>query len=101
LEEGGPSLWKVLPGDRLAWVGWSVYSDERKPTILALISCLHEGYVYGEPGSPTLESVLSFGSPSAGEITPEIRSLWAVGYDAAVALGLPRTRKPSRIIDPG
>jgi hypothetical protein len=94
LGKGGTSLWKVLPGDRLAWVGWRVYSAARKPTILALINCYHEGYVYGEPASPTLESVMSFGSPSTTEITPEIRSLWALGYDAAVALGLPRTWKP-------
>lgn len=30
LEEGGPSLWKVVSGDRLAWIGWSVSADGRK-----------------------------------------------------------------------
>jgi len=54
MEEGGPSLWKALPGDRLAWVGWRMQSNERKPTLVALINCQHEGYVYGEPASPSL-----------------------------------------------
>ncbi len=93
MEAGGPSLWKVLPGDRIAWVGWRCQSIEREPTLVALVNCQHEGYVYGEPASPTLESMMSFGSPSTTEISPEIRSLWAVGYDAAVALGLPRRLK--------
>ncbi len=93
MEEGGPSLWKALPGDRLAWVGWRLRSSERKPTLIALVNCQQEGYVYGEPASPTLESVISFGAPTS-EATAEIRSLWMVGYDAAVALGLPRTWKP-------
>ncbi len=69
-------------------------SEERKPTLLALISCQHEGYVCGEPASPTLESVMFFGSSSTTEITPEIQSLWAMGVDAVGALGLPRTWKP-------
>ena len=91
--EGGPPLWKILPGDRLTWVGWRGQSNERKPTLVALVNCQHEGYVYGEPASPTLESVMSFGTPTS-EASPEIRSLWMVGYDAAVAMGLPRTWKP-------
>ena len=93
MEEGGPSLWKILPGDRLTWVGWRGESNERKPTLVALVNCQQEGYVYGEPASPALESVISFGAPTS-EATPEIRSLWMVGYDAAVAIGLPRTWKP-------
>jgi hypothetical protein len=93
LEDGGPSLWKVLPGDRLAWVGWRPHSNEHTPTLIALINCLGEGYVYGEPASPTIDSVMSFGAPTS-EPTPEIRRLWAVGYDAAVALGLLRTWQP-------
>lgn len=88
MEEGGPSLWKVAPCDRLAWVGWRGQPNERKPTLVALVNCCQEGYAYGEPASPTLESVMSFGTPTS-EATPEIRNLWMVGYDAAVSLGLP------------
>jgi hypothetical protein len=90
MEEGGPNLWKALPGDRLAWVGWRLHSTERDPTLIALINCLFAGYVYGEPASPTAESVVSFGAPTC-EPTPEVQKLWMVGYEAAVSLGLPRT----------
>jgi hypothetical protein len=93
MEEGGPSLWKVLRGDRLAWVGWRSQSNEPKPTLIALVNCQHEGYVYGEPASPTLESVMSFGTPTS-EPTPNIKNLWMIGYDAAVAVGLPRNWRP-------
>jgi hypothetical protein len=92
MEEGSvPFLWKVMPGDRLAWVGWRrAPSNERHPTVVALVDCRHKGYVYGEPGSPTLESVMLFGAPTA-DGNPEIRRLWKVGFDAAVALGLPES----------
>jgi hypothetical protein len=93
MEEEGPNLWKALPGDRLAWVGWRPDSTQRDPTLIALINCLFEGYVYGEPAVPTAESVLTFGAPTS-ETTPEVRRLWTVGYEAAVSLGLPRTWKP-------
>ena len=93
MDEGGPSLWKVVPCDCLAWVGWRGQSNERKPTLVALVNCRQEGYVYGEPASPTLESMMSFGTPTSAA-TPEIRSLWMVGYDAAVSLGLPLNRRP-------
>ena len=94
MEEGGPSCWKILAGDRLTWVGWRNHSNGHKPTLLALVNCQHEGYAYGEPASPTLESVMSFGTPTC-EVSPEIRRLWMVGYDAAVAKGTPRTWTPS------
>lgn len=89
MEEGRSNLWKVLPGDRLAWVGWRAAG----PTLLALFNCLCEGYVYGESTSATVDSFIAFGAPR-GEATPEVRRLWMVGYDAAVALGIPRTWKP-------
>jgi hypothetical protein len=93
MEEGGPALWKVLPGDRLTWVGWRWSAAESKPTLIALIDCSHEGYVYGEPAYPTLESVMSFGTHTT-EATPDARSLWMVGYNAVMALGVPRTWCP-------
>ena len=93
MEEGGPSLRKALSGDRLAWVGWRLRTTERDPTLVALINCQCEGYVYGEPASPNLDSVMSFGAPTS-EATPEAQRLWLVGYDAAVALGAPRSAKP-------
>ena len=89
MEEGGPNLWKALPGDRLAWVGWRA----GRPTLVALFNCLREVYVYGEPGSATVDSITGFGAPT-GEATPEVHSLWMVGYDAAVAWGIPRSWKP-------
>ena len=93
MEEGGPILWKALPGDRLAWVGWRTH----KPTLVALFNCFREVYVYGEPGEPTLESVMRFGTPAC-EPTLEIQNLWRVGYDAAVALGVLRTWKPPETV---
>ena len=89
MQEEGPNLWKALPGDRLAWVGWRLDSSEREPTLIALINCLFAGYVYGEPAVPTVDSIMSFGAPSS-ELSAEVPRLWKVGYDAAVALGLPR-----------
>jgi hypothetical protein len=62
-------------------------------SLIALINCLCEGYVYGEPASPSVDSVMSFGAPTS-EPTPEVRHLWMVGYTAAVALGLPPTWQP-------
>lgn len=94
MEEGGPSLWKTLAGDRLAWVGWQMYSSERKPYLIALVNCRASGYVYGEPAIPTLTSVMSFGPPSS-EMTAETRNLWMIGYNAAVALGVPPTNGES------
>ena len=93
MEEGGPILWKALPVDRLAWVGWRTH----KPTLVALFNCFREVYVYGEPGEPTLESVMRFGTPAC-EPTLEIQNLWRVGYDAAVALGVLRTWKPPETV---
>ncbi len=93
MEQRGPSLWKVLPGDRLAWVGFAPGSLNPEPSLLGLIICFSQGYVYGEPGSPNLDSIMSFGAPTS-EPTPEVQRLWKVGYDAAVAMGLPRTWKP-------
>ena len=49
--------------------------------------------MYGEPAYPSLESVMSFGTPTT-EATPDTRSLWMVGYNAVMALGLPRTWRP-------
>jgi hypothetical protein len=95
MEEGGPNLWKALAGDRLAWVGWRQNSTERKPTLIALVNCLCGGYVYGEPESPVLDSILSFGAPTS-DATSAVRSLWMVGYDAAVALGVPETWQPDQ-----
>jgi hypothetical protein len=91
MEEGGPSLWKVRPGDRLAWSGLRVEGNVNTPKLIALIDCHHKGYVYGEPKSPTLDSVMAFGAPSTSEITPEMQLVWNLGYDAAVSLGSPRT----------
>lgn len=78
MEEGGPNLWnflrrqgvgpKALPGDRLAWVGWRA----GKPTLAALFNCFREGYVYGEPRSATVDSIIGFGAPTC-EATPEVR----------------------------
>ncbi len=93
--KGGPPLWRALAGDRLVWVGWRSQSMVRKPTLIALIDCRDQGYVYGEPESPTLESVMSFGTPTPDEMTPEVRNLWSIGYEAAVALGLPRAWQPT------
>jgi hypothetical protein len=94
MEEGAPPLWKVLPGDRLTWVGWRWCGAERKPTLIALVDCTQEGYVYGEPANPTLESVMLFGTPTV-EATSHTRRLWMVGYNAVIALGLPRTWRPA------
>jgi hypothetical protein len=35
MEEGGPSLWKVLPGDRIAWSGWRAEDEASKPTLIS------------------------------------------------------------------
>ena len=94
MEEGGPSLWKVHPGERLAWVGLRGEAEAPKATLIALIDCRNEGYVYGEPASPTLDSVTAFGAPSTTKVTAEKRRVWSVGYDAAVSLPLTRTRNP-------
>ena len=93
MEEGGPILWKALPCDRLAWVGWRA----GKPTLVALFNCLREGYVYGEPRSATVDSIIGFGAPTC-QATPEVHSLWMFGYDAAVALGIPLTWKPPETV---
>ena len=93
MEQQNPSVWRVLAGDRLAWVGWRMHSNARQPTLVALINCLQEGYACGIPELLTLQSVMSFGAPSC-EPTPEVRTLWMVGFDAAKALRLPRTWQP-------
>ncbi len=68
-------------------------SNERKPTLVALTICHQQDCVYGEPKSPTLDSVMPFGTPTSGA-TREVRRVWMLGYDAAVAQRLERNLRP-------
>ncbi len=90
MESAGPSVWKILAGDRLAWIGFRPGLNGVEPQLLTLINCCREGYAYGEPQQATLDSVMTFGTPTS-EFSEDIRKLWMLGYDAVVALGLPRT----------
>jgi hypothetical protein len=45
-----PLAREVLKFDRLGWVGWRGQSNERKPTLVALVNCSQEGYVWRKPG---------------------------------------------------
>jgi hypothetical protein len=93
-EEEGPNLWKIVPGDRLVWVGWRRRSGQQAPALLALINCDVRGYVYGEPNSPSLGSIMSFGAPATSELSAKTEILWSLGYNAAVSLGVPRIWAP-------
>jgi hypothetical protein len=82
----GPNLWRAKTGDRLVWVS---LADSAKPVteLLNLRSC---ALVLGENANTTSEGIAGFGAPEGNELPPAAAKAMRAGFDAAVALGVPR-----------
>jgi hypothetical protein len=85
----GPNLWRVKAGERLVWV---TIADSANPVkgMLNMRAC---ALVLGENANPT-SSEIFFGAPDGNELPPSAAAAMRAGFDAAVALGVPRTFAP-------
>ena len=86
----GPNLWRAKTGDRLVWVS---LADSAKPVkeLLNLRAC---ALVLGENSNPFSVGIIAFGSPEGDELTPAAATAMRVGFEAVVALGVPREFAP-------
>jgi len=83
---GGPNLWRAKTGDRLVLVS---VEKPIKPVrqLIILRAC---ALVLGENSNPTPQGLTDFGVSGGKELhAPELTAVRA-GFDAAVALGVPR-----------
>jgi len=88
----GPNIWRVLAGDRIAWIGTGPRGRLNSVNgILAFFTFTECALALGEPGDETLRGHLGFGAPQA-ELSPFDSS--RIGFALAVAqkLGSPRVR---------
>ena len=82
----GPNIWRPKAGDRLVWV---TTKDARQPVreILTLRTC---AVAIGENPKPSSEALLFFGVQQNNEMTPAYTAAGRAGFEAAVAIGIPR-----------
>ncbi|HBI43905.1 MAG TPA: hypothetical protein DDY78_13800 [Planctomycetales bacterium] len=85
----GPNLWRILAGDRLAWVGRKRPGVDSSDGVLAVIEFRVNALVYGEPIEYS-ELGSAFGGFDAGEQSLEAAKLCKSGWDAVQRVGLPR-----------
>ena len=83
---GAPNLWRPKAGYRLVWVS---LAEPNKPVkkLLDLQAC---ALVLGENSNLSFVAVAAFGSPEGKELPPANATVMRGGFDAAVALGVPR-----------
>jgi hypothetical protein len=91
----GPNLWRLQPGDRVAWLGGSRPGYPARDDVLALLDFRESALAAGESSRPReLEDFVSFGALRADEGSAEYRDGVARCHRAmklVEALGLPRT----------
>jgi hypothetical protein len=86
----GPNLWRVLAGDRVAWVGRKRPGVDSSDGVLAVVDFRVNALVYGEPIEYSELGSSAFGGFDANEQSPEAAKLCKSGWDAVQRLGLPR-----------
>ena len=90
----GPNLWRLKPGDRVAWVG--VARPERRGVngILAILDCRESALAVGEAYWDSVEASAGFGAPTATEMKPDDVALCQAALNDVKKLGLPREWAP-------
>lgn len=86
----GPNLWRAKTGDRLVWVSLADSANAVKE-LLNFRAC---ALVLGENSNSTSEGIVAFGAPEGEELPPAAAAATRAGFDAAVALGVPREFAP-------
>lgn len=85
----GPNVWRVLAGDRLAWVG-----PKRPPEKISELQCLvsfsTNALVVTESNRPSFNP-LDLMKMAIATSSPEAQKLCRIGFQAACDLGTPRT----------
>lgn len=85
----GPNIWRILSGDRIAWVGDSRAEVESENGVLSLFTFKQNAIVIGEPFA-TIEDDLGFGGFS--EVNQSQRDLEYChnAWNAVLNAGIPR-----------
>ena len=86
----GPNLWRAKTGDRLVWVS---LVDAGKP-VKKLLNLRAYALVLGDNSSPFSAKIIPFGAPAGDRFLPAAAEAMRAGFDAAVALGVPRKLVP-------
>ena len=87
----GPNIWRVLAGDRIAWVGQARDGIESAGAgVLGLLDFHNNALIYGEPFD-MCQGIPGFGFFDRGELYPEEERWCRAGWDAIKSLGFPRT----------
>jgi hypothetical protein len=85
----GPNLWRVLAGDRIAWVGPKRAGVSSEDGILDIINFGKNALVYGEPFDFSGDFP-SFGVLEGRELSPEAALLCQKAWQVILSHGLPR-----------
>jgi hypothetical protein len=85
----GPNLWRVLPGDRIAWAGAHRRDMKSIGGVLSLLEFRKCALVIGESNGPGADLFLSDKWPE-GTLPPERVALGRAAVAAVRKLGLPR-----------
>lgn len=83
---GGANLWRAKTGDRLVLVSL----DNSAQPVRQLLNLRACALVLGENLNSTSNGLMGFGVPEGGDILAPALAAVRAGFDAAVALGLPR-----------
>lgn len=86
----GSNIWRVIPGDRIVWMGYSRPEYESENGILRIFDFRECFAVLGDPGGAELSSFATFGgfpSPLHNEIVTRCKT----AVNAVKELGMPRT----------
>jgi hypothetical protein len=85
----GPNVWRVLAGNRIAWVG-PKRPPERVAELQCMVSFSTNALVVAESNRPGFDP-LDRMNVANGTSSPEAQSLCRIGFQAACDLGTPRT----------
>jgi hypothetical protein len=87
----GPNIWRLKPGDRLAWVG--VDRPERASVggVLAIVDCRECALAIGEGQWNLLGDLAVFGAPTTESMKPDDVVRCQAAVQMVKRIGVPRT----------
>src|ERR1700693_4159926 len=83
----GPNLWRLKPGDRVAWVGAARPDRRAVKGILAILDCRESALAVGEAYWDSVEASPGFGAPTTTEMKPDDVALCQAALNAVKKLG--------------
>jgi len=86
----GPNVWRLMAGDRLAWIGESRHDLEPVDGILTVLDCDTCALAAGEPNRNELEAWMFFGSLSKPTQSREDTERCRAATDFVRSMGFPR-----------